>query len=203
MDSMIDRILNGEFDDDSKLDIETQDCLVPDPDDDDEPSVDEGDDEMEDIPNEDDDVEDSTEVDLDRDLPSEDFCLDYMEHNEIEAEPELAMPKNSTFKNPVKETKETKKMEANTKTTPKNSTATPATPATSAPTSSEGAKAKRGRGRPLKLNGANAEEAVRLYNEGVGAKVIGEKFGVSVSCVINCLKANNVSIRPKGRRKGT
>lgn len=197
MDSMIDRILNGEFDDNDK-EIEIEDCLVPDPDDDDEPSVDEGEEDMEEIPEEDDDIEDSSEVDLDRDLPSEEFCLDYMEQNEIEVEPEMAMPKNSTFKNTVKETKETNKMDTNTKTTPKNSAATP-----SAPISSEETNAKRGRGRPLKLAGDNAKEAVRLYNEGVGAKVIGEKFGVSVSCVINCLKANNVAIRPKGRRKGT
>ena len=65
------------------------------------------------------------------------------------------------------------------------------------------AKAPQGRrGAPFKLT-EHLQEIVRLYDEGVGAKVIAEKFQVSVSCVINTLRRNNVSIRPKGRRKST
>ena len=59
---------------------------------------------------------------------------------------------------------------------------------------------KRGRGAPFKLV-ESQDEVCRLYQEGVSAKTISEKFGVSVSCVINCLKRNSVTIRPKGRHR--
>jgi len=217
MDSVIDRILNGDFDDDdNKIDI--KDCLVPDPDEDDEPSVDEGEEDMEEFLDDDsedytdDTEEDYSEANSDSDLPSEEFYADYIKQSKTEAGSKAMTPKNSISKNTMKDTKETEKMNTNTKTTPKNSATTttqnvfsPTTASTSKPGTvlAKENKGKRGRGRPLKMDGTNAEEVVRLYSEGVGAKAIGEKFNVSVSCVINCLKSRNIAIRPKGRRKGS
>lgn len=187
-DSIIDRILNGELDDNSTT-PETDNCIVPDSEDveDADTSSDEDDD------NED--FEDPT--DLDDDLPSEEYCDEYMKENNIEND--ALEVRNSVFKTPPTEPKtkkETVKMtttdtSTNDEKTPKNSTAQ---------TTESG---KRGRGRPLKLTGEQADETVRLYNEGVGAKTIAQKWGYSVSCVLNCLKARNVQIRGKGRRKGT
>lgn len=204
--SIIDRILNGEFDEDNDS-IRADDCLVPGEYDEDKvdegPDIDEddadydGDEHSDDLPEEDDeDIEDT--VDHDDDVPSEEYCEEYMKENSISAEPVLEMPKRTVTK--------TKEVSMNSKSgntgnnnsasnseTPKKTTA-PATPSTTGE--------KRGRGRPHKL-AANASEVVSLYNEGVGAKTIADKFGVSVSCVINCLKSQKVEIRPKGRRKSS
>lgn len=188
-DSIIDRILNGELDDTSST-PDTENCIVPESEDADSfdsstPEDDEDDGES--------DFEDPT--DLDDDLPSEEYCDEYMKENNIE-NADLQV-RNSLFKNPVSTPtpKETIKMDTPANDTdtnkPKNST-TPSAP-----------DVKRGRGRPLKLTGDQADETVRLYNEGVGAKTIAQKWGFSVSCVLNCLKSRNVQIRGKGRRKGT
>jgi hypothetical protein len=188
-DSIIDRILNGELDDTSST-PDTENCIVPESEDADSfdsstPEDDEDDGES--------DFEDPT--DLDDDLPSEEYCDEYMKENNIE-NADLQV-RNSLFKNLVSTPtpKETVKMNTPANDTdtnkPKNST-TPSAP-----------DVKRGRGRPLKLTGDQADETVRLYNEGVGAKTIAQKWGFSVSCVLNCLKSRNVQIRGKGRRKGT
>jgi len=207
--SIIDRILNGEFDEDNDS-VRADNCLVPGDyeeeftDEGDEYSDDESDsaydpdEELDDLPDEDDeDLEDST--DLDRDVPSDDFCEDYMKENNSNAELVMNSPKSSTIK-----PKETNQMNPkNVKNVnPSNNPAPEAPKNTSAPAPAPATPSgeKRGRGRPHKL-AAQSADVVKLYSEGVGAKTIAEKFGVSVSCVINCLKANNIEIRPKGRRK--
>lgn len=206
--SIIDRILNGEFDEDNDS-IRADDCLVPGEMDEDQvdegPDIDEDDgdyddDEHDDLPEEDDeDIEDSYTID--DDVPSDEYCEEYMKENNISDEPVLVAPKNSMERK--KETKMDSKNNKSTASVPNNSASSSETPKqTTAPASTSSTETKRGRGRPHKL-AANASEVVSLYNEGVGAKTIAEKYGVSVSCVINCLKSQKVEIRPKGRRKSS
>lgn len=56
------------------------------------------------------------------------------------------------------------------------------------------------RGRPSKLS-ASAAELTSLYNSGVSAKTLAEKYSVSVSCVLNTLRSNGITIRAKGRTR--
>lgn len=187
--SIIDRILSGDFDEendsieatahpsDARPDSdEEEESPAVDPDnDDEEPFEDEVDPEEEQEENEEDeDLEDDISNSADADVPSVEYCAEYVRQQDLIG----AAPKCSTVK--TKEAKPAK---------PKNSTNPIVDPAV-----------KRGRGRPHKLT-AHAAEVTRLYEEGVGTKALAEKFGVSVSCVINCLKVNNIQVRPKGRQR--
>ena len=204
--SIIDRILSGDFDEENdsikatahpstSIDASNQADAQVDPEDEEEDEEEEQEEEEdleeEDLEEEDleEDVSDSMAADAD--APSEEYCANFMrEHNLPMGKAnrafigEAVTPKCSTFKS-----KEVKPAKADKTPKPKNST-TPVVDPT----------VKRGRGRPHKLT-AHAVEVGRLYEEGVGTKALAEKFGVSVSCVINCLKVNNIQVRPKGRRR--
>lgn len=217
--SLVDKILNGDFDDDEDISIaasqipskcegeELQDQDVEDQDESNEDDCPEGDwdpadetdeedeeelAEGEDEDDYDDSDEDDTPVD-NSDVPSEAWMREYMLENGIpNEEPELATAASTQYVEKPKQSKvrTIKSMNTTPENTPKQST-----------TKVDTADAKK-RGAPYKLS-EHAEEVCRLYNEGVGAKVIAEKFTVSVSCVINTLKRNNITIRPKGRRKAS
>lgn len=205
-DSLVDRILRGDFAQDLKSEM---------PDIDPEPNGAE-DDEMHsysDIPEEDDveleEEEEEYSPDPNDDFPSDEYCEEYMEEHGIEAVPEPAGPigtkytkfrtdndnNNSMKEQPKVNMSKNTVNNSDSQATPKNAT----TPSASTDT---GATTTKRRGRPSKLIGHEAEVA-RLYGEGVSTKLIGEKFSCSVSSVINCLRAQNVEIRPKGRRKGS
>ena len=208
--SLIDRILNGEFDDESKVVAPANKATAaqtkpratdPDEDeeelDDEDTPMDDDEGEFDDPPFEEvDDQADSDMIQADSDIPSEEWMREYVKENGIEVvdETELVTTAQTQYiekpkQSKVREIKKTMSTTENTQETPK--------PKQSAAT--EGVKK---RGAPYKLV-EHAEEVCRLYTEGVGAKTIAEKFGVSVSCVINTLKRNNVAIRPKGRRKAS
>ena len=206
-DSLVDRILRGEFA--QSINNETPDIdSEPDGTEDDMMESYEETPEEENIPEEDEDEEYSP--DPNDDFPSDEYCEEYMEEHGIDATPEVAVPvgaKYTKFKDETDTTnsaKEQPKINMNKNTvnntqssaTPKNAT-TPATDSNTVNTTT----AKR-RGRPSKLVGHEAEVA-RLYGEGVSTKLISDKFACSISSVINCLRAQNVEIRPKGRRKGS
>lgn len=209
--SIIDRILNGDFDDEQDSTPSTKTSSLrgsagtkprnPEPaeephDDEEQDGVDEEEgteEEWDESDWEDDmegDIEDSSVVVLhDPDVPSEEYCRKVMQSIDpasvVEAETAQA-PKNSEFKKPRKIMTNENKPATNTvqpDAAPKNSTTENAKP-----------------GRPAKL-AAHTDEVVRLYGEGLSAKGIADKFGVSISCVFNCLKAAGVAIRPRGRRK--
>lgn len=208
--SLIDRILNGDFDDEDDVSIPaikthnhrgSEGTCSParsvDPDEDEELVTDE-DEEFEDLPSEDIDDKDSTVImEESSDIPSEEWMKEYMEENDLdvsEPEPVPTAPTQYVEKPKQSKVREIKK----TMTNETNETPAQTTPKQSATKSADSGTKKRGA--PHKLT-EHAEEVCRLYNEGVGAKTIAEKFSVSVSCVINTLKRNNVTIRPKGRRK--
>lgn len=200
---IIDRILSGEFDDENESivakdikKLQNGKSKITDPDED-EGELDDEDtpmDDFEDLPSEE--VDDDAGDAIISDIPDDEFMREYTLENNIEVfdGPELvgAAPTQYVEKPKQSKVRETGKKQKtmtdtnNTESTPKQST-----------TKTPGTKK---RGAPHKL-GDNTAEVCRLYTEGVGAKVIAEKFGVSVSCVINTLKRNNVTIRPKGRRK--
>jgi hypothetical protein len=204
-DSLVDRILRGDFKE--TLNSETPDI-------DPEPNGQE-DDEMqsyEDIPNEEDvemDEEEAEEYspDPNDDFPSDEYCEEYMEENGIERMPEPMAPVGAKYtkfrtednannmEQPKVNIKKNTVNNSESQETPKN--------ATNPSSGSEGgATTAKRRGRPSKLVGHEAEVA-RLYTEGVSTKLISEKFACSISSVINCLRGQNVEIRPKGRRKGS
>jgi hypothetical protein len=131
-----------------------------------------------------------------------------MEANGIEIVPEPPEPvgaKYSKFRN-AQETANTQEqpkvnMKNTTPNKPKNST----TPTDEDTTTAE--TASRGRGRPSKLVGKE-KEVVNMYTGQNADKVwsageIAAEFSVSISCVLNCLRAQGVEIRPKGRRKSS
>jgi len=222
--SLIDRILNGDFDDEDNVSVPaikthnqrgsegacSSACPI-DPDEDEEVATDEDEEvatdedeevateeEFEDIPSEEvDDGNTTVIMEANSDIPSEEWMKEYMEENDLNvSEPEpvptaptqyVEKPKQSKVRE-IKKTMNNETNETPAKTTPKQSA-----------TKSADAGTKK-RGAPHKLT-EHADEVCRLYTEGVGAKTIAEKFSVSVSCVINTLKRNNVTIRPKGRRK--
>jgi hypothetical protein len=209
--SLIDRILNGDFDDeqDSVPSVRTSSLRGSEgtkprhTDPTDEPLEDEEEDmteeEFEDIPSEEvDDEEPDVIMEADSDIPSDEWMKEYAAENGLdleEPEPALAAPTQYVEKpkqSKVREINKNKNMTTENTNTPAENTPKHSTTKTST-------DAKK-RGAPYKLT-EHAEEVCRLYNEGVGAKTIAEKFGVSVSCVINTLKRNNIAIRPKGRRK--
>lgn len=223
--SLIDRILNGDFDDerDSVPSIKTSGVRgaagakphpqnpIDDPMGDEEeedssesedPTEEEGEDEeFEEGPSEDvDDMEVDVIVEVESDVPSDEWMQEYAEENGLDIEspePVLAAPTQY-----VEKPKQSKVREINNNknmTTENTNNPVQNTPKRSATKTSTDTKK---RGAPYKLV-EHAEEVCRLYNEGVGAKTIAEKFGVSVSCVINTLKRNNIAIRPKGRRKNS
>lgn len=197
--SIVDRILNGEFDDEDVKMPEDQDPKSS-PDENLDESEDEGyesDEEFEEIPSEEIDDSDSITT-MSDDIPSDEWMQEYAKENNIEIvdESDLTMAASAPY---VEKPKQSKVREINKKkdTMTTQSNNTPKQSATTTPATGTDSKK---RGAPHKLKD-NLDEVIRLYNEGVGAKQIAEKFGVSVSCVINTLKRNNVSIRPKGRRK--
>lgn len=57
--------------------------------------------------------------------------------------------------------------------------------------------------RPRKMSDKQIAKAVELYADGESAAAIGERFDASPQTVINCLRAQNVEIRPRGRRAAT
>lgn len=204
--NIVDRILNGEMDTNVEI---TDDIADPDPDGTDDVMTDEGEPTADSEPYGDE--EDDEEVfedptDTDDDLPDEEYCLEYMETNGIEIVPEPPEPvgaKYSKFRD-TEETANKEQPKVNTKKTaidaPKNATTpTPAAETTETKTTGR-------RGRPSKLIGKETE-VVQMYQgqtadkQQVSAADIAEKFGVSISCVLNCLRAQGVEIRPKGRRK--
>lgn len=197
--SIVDRILNGEFDDEDVKMPEDQDPKSN-PDEDLDESEDEGyesDKEFEEIPSEE--IDDSDLITtISDDIPSDEWMQEYAKENNIEIvdESDLITAASAPY---VEKPKQSKVREINKKkdTMTTQSNNTPKQSATTTPAAGTDSKK---RGAPHKLKD-NLDEVIRLYNEGVGAKQIAEKFGVSVSCVINTLKRNNVSIRPKGRRK--
>ena len=204
-DSLVDRILRGDFTQELNSEIPE---MNPEPDglEDDTLSLDE--DEIAEDEELDEEEDDDYSADPDADFPSDEYCEEYMEENGIESVPEPAAPvgaKYTKFRdsndnpNSAKEQPKVNMMKntinnSESQESPKNSsTPTPAT---------EGTTTTKRRGRPSKLVGHEAE-VVRLYGEGVSTKLISEKFSCSISSVINCLRAQNVEIRPKGRRKGS
>ena len=222
--NIVDRILNGEFDDEN-IKVDEGNDPTPDPNEEldlndvDPDSLEEylkegGDpsdlptlklpEEDEEVYEEEDEEEgefSSEEVeDLDstlNDTPSEEWMNEYAKKNNIEIlnEPELAATASVPY---VEKPKQSKVREINKKKdtmTTHSADTNNNTPKQSVASTTEHKK----RGAPHKLKD-NLENVVRFYNEGVGAKQIAEKFGVSVSCVINTLKRNNVAVRPKGRR---
>lgn len=220
--SLIDRILNGDFDDEDDISVPAtkthnqrgskgtcSSARSIDPDEHEEDAIDEEfedtlseedaiDEEFEDIPSEEIDDEDTTVImKVSSDVPSEKWMREYMEEHELdvsELEPVptaptqyVEKPKQSKVRT-IKKTMNNETNETSAETTPKQS----ATKSANAETNKRGA--------PHKL-AKHVDEVCRLYTEGVGAKTIAEKFSVSVSCVINTLKRNDIPIRPKGRRK--
>lgn len=208
---LIDRILNGEFDDENESLAATKPgklggiatggkSKITDPDEDEDELDDEEEtprDDFEDLPSEE--VDDCTPQS--DDIPDDEFMMEYAVENGIEVidETELVGTAPAQY---VEKPKQSKVREINKKSTmtdtTNNTTGTPTTPKQST-TKTESTGTKK-RGAPHKL-AQHTEEVCRLYNENVGAKLIAEKFGVSVSCVINTLKRSGVTIRSKGRRK--
>jgi DNA-binding CsgD family transcriptional regulator len=200
-DSLIDKILKGEYDIDDTEPTEatvTDDCVYDPGDEDDEADVDPdayGDEEE----------DEGYSPDPNDDFPSDEYCEEYMEENGIEAIPEPPAPvgaKYTKFKTDDNTSKEQKPKVNMTKDSNIVESEQPKNAATPAPAANAGTATGKRRGRPSKLIG-NEDEVVRLYTEGVSTKTISEKYGCSVSSVINCLRSRNVTIRPKGRRKGS
>jgi hypothetical protein len=214
--SIIDRILNGEFDDKDNVNLlapqtssqcesaETSaSAHLPhyDEDEDEEIATDEDeefdDTSSEEVGDEDEEFYDDDEESMQdySDIPSDKWLREKaLEEDISESKP---VPNTSTQyiekpkQSKVRKTKKTMTNKINE------------TPANNSPKQSVAQSAERitkRRGAPHKLT-EHGEEVCRLYREGVGAKPIAEKFSVSVSCIINLLKRNNVTIRPKGRRK--
>lgn len=204
---IIDRILSGEFDEENEsivakdmTELQSGKAKITDPEEDEDELDDEDTprDDFEDLPSEE--VDDSAEDVTMSDIPDDEFMREYTLENNIEVfdGPELvgAAPTQYVEKPKQSKVRETGKKQKNMTDT--NNTTTESTPKQS--TTKADTTGTKKRGAPHKL-GENTAEVCRLYTEGVGAKAIAEKFGVSVSCVINTLKRNNVTIRPKGRRK--
>jgi hypothetical protein len=207
-DSLVDRILRGDFTQEFNNDAPD---VNPDPDGT-ETDIQYGDEEeiVEDEEYEEDEEDEEDEgysPDPDPDFPSDEYCEEYMQENGIETAPEPAMPvgakytKFRTDDTPNNSTQEQPKVNT-IKNTVNNSNSQPAPKNAAASDAAEGTATTKRRGRPSKLVGHEAE-VVRLYGEGVSTKLISEKFACSISSVINCLRAQNVEIRPKGRRKGS
>ena len=205
---LIDRILNGEFDDENESLAATKPgklggivtggkSKITDPEEDEDELDDDEEtprDDFEDLPSEE--VDDCTPHS--NDIPDDDFAKEYALDNGIEIidETELVGAAPAQY---VEKPKQSKVREINKKKTMKDTTNN--TPDTTTPKqSTTKATGTKKRGAPHKL-AEHTEEVCRLYNENVGAKLIAEKFSVSVSCVINTLKRAGVAIRPKGRRK--
>lgn len=213
--NIVDRLLNGEFDDNDDVSIQsTRTSSVrgekgtfakPDP----APKPEPEEDEEEDISDEEwdesdwevdveSDIEDGAVVLHDPDVPSEEYCKNIMASMDPDtvSEPELAgTPKNSEFKKPKKTMSTTPQ-----KTTPAKTVTPTPTQADASATPKNSTAENTKPGRPAKLS-AHTDEVVRLYNEGLSAKGIADQYSVSISCVFNCLKAAGVAIRPRGRRK--
>jgi transposase-like protein len=214
--SIVDRILNGEFDDNNvKMPEYLDPKSIPDKDSEDvedtedtEDTEDEGyesddefyesPDEFEEIPCED--IDDSDSITkMSDDVPSDEWMQEYVKKNDIKIINEFDLRKAAPAPY-IEKPKQSKVREINknknTMTTQSNNA--PKQSANTTLNTTDALASKRGAPHKLKLV---LNEVVRLYNEGVGAKQIAEKYGVSVSCVINTLKRNDISIRPKGRRK--
>lgn len=206
---LIDRILSGEFDEekDSVQGSKVASAApiagkskITDPDEDEDELDDEDTprDDFEDLPTED--VEDSTNYD--DGTPDEDFMKEYtLEHGiPVFDETDLVGAAPAQYVEMPKQSKvrEINKNKSKNMTDTNNNTTDTNTPAPKQSTAKTATTKKRGA--PHKL-AEHTEEVCRLYNENVGAKLIAEKFGVSVTCVINTLKRAGVAIRPKGRRK--
>jgi len=212
--NLIDRILKGDFNDKENVDVPAtkthnqQDLEAtcsselpfnPDEEEEEVATDEDGDEDFdeyfssEDVNDEN--TDDTPETDLD--IPSDEWVEEHIKENKFDtskSEPVLTAstqyvekPKQSKVRK-IKKTMDNKTNETSAQTAPKQSTTKSA---------DEGTKK---RGAPHKLT-ENADEACRLYTEGVSARTIAEKFLVSVSCVISTLKRNNVPIRQKGRRK--
>ena len=203
--NIVDRILKGEFDDNEKKPKVAAEAVDPEEVEEDE----EGEEEVEE--DEEVDTDDSSpEIDeeeeeefYDPDAPSSEFMADYAKENAGEVIEDITPAKNRSIyvagpkqsltpDNKLMEDAPAPKVEKTkvekTKSAPKQST-------TKEPTTKSSRK-----GPPYKLV-AESEEVCRLYNEGVRAQLIAQQFNVSITCVINCLSRNGVTIRPKGRRK--
>ena len=136
-------------------------------------------------------------VEASSDIPSEEWMKEYMKESKLYVSKSESAPTAPTQY--VEKPKQSKVREINkTMNNETNETTVQTTPKQSATKSADASTKKRGA--PYKLT-EHANEVCRLYTEGVGAKTIAEKFSVSVSCIINTLKRNDVTIRPKGRRK--
>jgi DNA-binding CsgD family transcriptional regulator len=183
---LIDRILNGEFEDsDNTLEADAsvcQDAEMEDPTEEEELLEDE-EEEFEEIPSEEVDDEYNNYDNQTPDEPSE----EWLEKNCAPVAQYVEMPKQSRTKEPENKTMETPNE------TPKQSV-------TASPDTTKSSSEPKRRGAPHKLKD-NVEEVCRLYAEGCSALQIGKQFGVSVSCVINTLKRNGVDVRSKGRQK--
>lgn len=139
----------------------------------------------------DDEAEEEIDEDLeddvaDSDVPSEEWEAEYVKEQETDNELEAAAsqyiekPKQSKVREIKKTTNSTSENQ------PKKST-------------QASDSSMKQRGAPYKL-AQHAEEVIRLYNEGVSAKTLAEKFQVSTSCVISTIKRANITLRPKGRK---
>ena len=207
--NIVDRILKGEFDDNEKKPKVAAEAVDPEEVEEDE----EGEEEEIEEDEEDEEVDtDKTSHEIDEeeeeefydpDAPSSEFMADYAKENAGEVIEDITPAKNRSIyvagpkqsltpDNKLMEDAPAPKVEKTkvekTKSAPKQST-------TKEPTTKSSRK-----GPPYKLV-AESEEVCRLYNEGVRAQLIAQQFNVSITCVINCLSRNGVTIRPKGRRK--
>lgn len=194
-DSLIDRILNGEFNDDEGDNTLPSEVILnvdPDPaEDDEEVDGDWDDGEFEEIPSEEIEDEYGPYDNTSSDDPTEEWTpsgsealASAMAEEETQKMAYVEMPKQAKTRN----TGNTNMEPDDTKTElPKQSVTE--------------TKTNQGRrGAPHKLK-EHMDEVSRLYQEGVNAKLLAEKYGVSVSCVINSLKRAGVEIRSKGRQK--
>jgi hypothetical protein len=204
---IIDRILSGEFDEEKDsvksvppTQAQNGKSRITDPDEDEDELEDEDEtprDDFENLPTEE--VDDSAEEFIISDIPDDEYMREYSLEHDIEVfdGPELVGAAPTQYVEKPKQSKVRETGKKKTMSNPTNNTAE--TNPKQSITKAETTGAKK-RGAPHKL-GDNTAEVCRLYSEGVGAKDIADKFGVSVSCVINTLKRNNIAIRPKGRRK--
>ena len=206
--SSVDRILKGEFDDNDKKPKVAAEAVDPE---EFEEEEEEGEEAEETEEEEDEEVNtDSTSPEIeeeedfyDPDAPSSEFMADYAKENAGEVLEDITPTKNRSIyiEGPKQSlTQDNKPMQdVPTPKAEKPKVEKPKAAPKQSTTKETPVKSSR-KGPPYKLV-AESEEVCRLYNEGVRAQLIAQKFNVSITCVINCLSRAGVTIRPKGRRK--